>query len=93
MIDSGTTHSFVSAALAKAMKATITNTDPMYVTLGNEFNILRTKLAKLSIPFASGAAQMVWCHIVPELSAPIILGMDWLIQINPKTNCSEKTIK
>ena len=65
----------------------------MYVTLGNKFKVLSTKLAKLSISFASGAIQMVWCYIVPELSATVIFGMDWLTQINPKNNWSEKTTR
>ena len=45
------------------------------------------------ILFASGAAQMVWCHAVPKLSALVILGMDWLTQLNPKINWSEKLIE
>ena len=36
---------------------------------------------------------MVWCHAVPELSALVIIGMDWLTQINPKINWSKKTIE
>ena len=36
---------------------------------------------------------MVCCYIVLELGAPIILRMDWLTQINPKINWSEKMIK
>ena len=63
------------------------------MTLGNRFKVLSTKLAKLSISFASGATQMVQCHIVPKLSAPVILGMNWLTQLNPKINCSERMIK
>ena len=65
----------------------------MCVTLGNIFKVLSAKLAKLSISFTSGAAQMVLCHIVPEFSAPVILGMDWLTQINLKTNWLEKMIE
>ena len=65
----------------------------MCVTLGNKFKVLSTKLVKLSISLASGAAQMVWCHIVPELSAPVNLGMDWLTQLNPKINWAEKIIE
>ena len=79
-------NNFVSTALAQAVKATTINAEPICVTLGNKFKVLSTKLAKLSILFASGAVQIVWCHIVPELSALVILGMDWLTQINPKTN-------
>ena len=93
LIDSGAMHNFMSVALVQAMKATTINAEPICMTLGNTFKVLSAKLVKLSISFASKATQMVWCHIVPKLSAPIILGMDWLIQINPKTNCSEKTIK
>ena len=48
----------------------------MCVTLGKKFKGLSRKLANLSISFASGAAQKVWCHVVPEISALVILGMD-----------------
>ena len=86
LIDSGIMYNFVSAALEQAVQATAINIEPMCKTLGNKFKVLSTKLAKLSISFASGAAQTVWFHIVPELSAPVILGMDWLTQLNPKIN-------
>ena len=78
LIDSGIIHNFVSAVLMQAVKATTINVEPMCLTLGNRFKVFSTKLAKLSILFASGAAQIVWCHIVPELSALVILGIDWL---------------
>ena len=86
-------HNFVSAALVQAVQATTINIEPICVTLGNKFKVLSTKLAKLSISFTSGAAQMVWCYVVPELSALVILGMDWLTQLNPKINWSEKMIE
>ena len=93
LVDSGETHNFVSAALTQAVKATTINTEPMCVTLGNKFKVLSTKLAKLSISFASGAAQIVWCHIMSELSTLVILEMDWLTQINPRINWTKKTIE
>ena len=36
---------------------------------------------------------MVKCHIVPEVSTLVNLGMDWLTQLNPKINWFEKNIK
>ena len=65
LIDSGTMHNFVSAVLAQEMQATTINAEPMCVTLGNKSKVQSTKLAKLRISFASGAAQTVWCYIVP----------------------------
>ena len=73
LIDSGEMHNFVSAALVQAVKAISINVEPICVTLGNKYNVISNKLAKLSISFASRAAQMVWYHIVPELSALVIL--------------------
>ena len=64
-IDSGAMHNFVSAVLIQAVQATTINTEPMCVTLGNKFKVLSTRLAKASILFASGATQMVWCHVMP----------------------------
>ena len=93
MIDSGATHNFVSAALVQAVKATTINVEPMCVILGNIFKVLSAILAKLHNLFASGAVQMVWCHIVLELSAPVIFRIDWLTQLNSKINWSEKMIK
>ena len=65
----------------------------MFVTLGNNSKVLSTKLANLSISFTSGATQMVECHVVPKLSALVILGIDWLTQTNRKINWSEKNYK
>ena len=76
-----------------AVKATTINTEPICVKLGNIFKVLSIKLAKLNIFFASGAAQTVRCHIVHELSALVILVIDWLNQLNPKINLSKKMIK
>ena len=83
----------MSAALAQAVQAMTINVEPMCITLGNMFEVLSNKLAKLSILFISGAAQMVWCCTMPELSTPVIFGMDWLPQLNPKINWMEKTIE
>ena len=93
LIDSSTTHNFVSAAFAQAVQTTTIDAKPMCVTLGNKFKVLGANLAKLNILFTSGAAQMVWCYIVPKLSTPVIFGMDWFTYINPKINWSEKTIE
>ena len=59
----------------------------------NKLKVLSTNKAKLSIPFSSKAAQMVWCHVVSELSALVILRMDWLTQVNPNINWSQITIE
>ena len=48
----------------------------MCVILGIKFKVLSTKLAKLSTSFTSSTAQMVWCFIVPELSALVIFKID-----------------
>ena len=93
LVDSGAMHNFVSVVLAQAVKATTNNIEQICVTLGKLFKVLSAKLAKLSISFASGTVQIVWCHIVPKLSAPVIFGMDWLTQLNPKINWSEKMIE
>ena len=89
LIDSGAMHNFVSAALVQAVQALTINVEPMCVTLGNKFKVLSAKLASLSIFFASGSAQTVWCCVVAKLSALVILGMDWLTQLNPKINWAE----
>ena len=64
LINSGAMHNFMSAALTQAVQATTINIEPICVILGNKFKVLSPKLAKLNISFASGGAQMVWCHIV-----------------------------
>ena len=80
----------MNAVLAQAVQAITINVEPMCRILGNKFLVLSAKLANLSISFASGAAQMVWCCVVPKLNALVILGMDWLTQLNPKINWSKK---
>ena len=75
-------YNFLSAIFTQAVKDTTNYTGPIYATLGNKFKVISTKLAKLSIPFAFRATQMVWWHVVHELSILVILGMDWLTQIN-----------
>ena len=59
LVNSGEMHNFVSAVLVQAMQAITINIEKKYMTLGNRFKVLSTKLAKLSISFASGATQMV----------------------------------
>ena len=93
LIDSGAMHNFVSAAFAQAVQVITINIEPMCVILGDKFKVLSIKLAKLSISFASGALQTVWYHILPELSAPVILGKDWLTQFDHKISWVEKNNK
>ena len=69
-------HNFIHATFVQAVKATINNAEPMCVTLGKKIKVLSANLVKLSISFASGASQKVWCHVVPEISALVILAMD-----------------
>ena len=40
LIESGTMHNFVSAALVQAMKATTIYAEPMYITLGKKIRCL-----------------------------------------------------
>ena len=80
-------NNFVSAALVQGVKTTTIYTDPIYVTLGNKLKLLSTKLANLSVLSTCGSVQTVWVCFVPKLSIPVIFGMDWLTQINPKINC------
>ena len=93
LIDSGAVHNFMSAVLMQAVQAIKINVKPMYIILGNIFKVLSDKLTNLSILFASGAAQIVWCYIVPKLSTPNILGMDWFTQLSPIINWAEKIVK
>ena len=76
----------MSTVFAQAVQTTTINIEPMCVKLGNKFKVLGAKLAKLNTLLTSGATQMVWCHVMPELSAPVILGRDRLTNINPKIN-------
>ena len=66
----------MTAAFVQALKAITINAGPIGVTFRNKFKVLSAKLVKLSILFASGATQMVWCYVVPKLIAPVILGID-----------------
>ena len=93
LIDSGITHNFVNAALPQSVQVITINVKPKLITLGNKYKVLSNKLAKLRILFTFVTAQMVQCHVMPKLRAPVILGMDWLTQLNLKINWSEKTIK
>ena len=52
-------HNFVNTALAQVVQAATINTEPICIILGNKFKVLNAKLAKLSISFASSAAQIV----------------------------------
>ena len=69
-------HNFLSSGFVQAVQAIIIIVEPMCVTLECKFKVLSTKLAKLSISFTSGAAEMVWCCAVPKLSAQVIFKMD-----------------
>ena len=84
LINSGAMHSFVSIALGQAVQATTINIELICITLGIKFKVHSTKVAKQSISFTFRASQMVWCYVMPKVSAPVVLGIDWLTQLNPK---------
>ena len=86
-------HTFVSAALPQVVQSISINAELIYLTLGNKFMVFSSKLAKLSISFTSGVAQMIWCSVMPELSVQVIFGIDWLTQINQKIYWSKITIE
>ena len=84
LVDSGATHSFVSAALVSKLSLPVKPGGDMEVTLadGNQVKVSQTCCVPLVV--CSGALHCtINCRVLPQLNHDVVLGVDWLQATNP----------
>ncbi|CAD6220663.1 unnamed protein product [Miscanthus lutarioriparius] len=83
LIDSGSTHSFISEQLAASIPGWTVLHHPIQVRVANGSIINCTHQLKNQVWGVSGYTFNTTFKIIPRNSYDIILGMDWLQQNNP----------
>jgi hypothetical protein len=83
LIDSGSTHSFISQQLAASIPGWTVLTNPIQVRVANGSIIHCTHQLKHQVWGVSGYTFNTTFKIIPLNSYDIILGMDWLQQHSP----------
>ena len=87
LVDSGTTHCFMSEALMTKFGLPVKPGVGMDVTLadGSQVLVLKTCLVPLVVCSAHCQALhcVVECRVLPQLNHDIVLGVDWLQATNP----------
>ena len=95
MVDSGTTHNFISNNILDIIKSASYDcikwrhtSEPLQVSLANNSVVLSTKIAVLSVQIGEHVQQDIELHVVPRLNHPLILGLQWLRIANPTIDWS-----
>ena len=87
LVDSGATHCFVSEALVTKFGLPVKPGVNIDVTLGDGSQVLASQTCLVPLVVCSGYFQalhcVVECHVLPQLSHDIVLGVDWLQATNP----------
>ena len=64
----------------------------LLVRLANGKTVSSTGVVKLECVLSDGLVQSVLCYVVPELACPIVLGMPWLREHNPRIDWATGTV-
>ncbi|XP_012837830.1 PREDICTED: uncharacterized protein LOC105958366 [Erythranthe guttata] len=94
LIDSGSTHSFISSTLVAELRLVRSQADALFSILipsGDElkFNFI-IKDCPIQIRNQTLASDLI---ILPIKHLEIILGMDWLSKFDAQINCAHKTVR
>ena len=81
-MDSGASHSFVSANIIRELGLKTCFEDALKVALTDNSVVCSREVVDLPVRFTCNATQAIACCIMPSLHAPIILSMDWLRKWN-----------
>ena len=99
MVDSGATHNFFSTTMLDVLKATAPDevhwrhtSEPLRVSLADKTVVLSTKLATIKVMLDNGIVQPTDFCVVPCLNHPLVLGLQWLHDHNPRINRTTMTI-
>ena len=86
-VDSGASHSFAASKLLQKYNLNIVLDTSMVVTLasGSQVEICKTCYVPIITCTMSNkpVCCMVLCRILPTLQQDLVLGVDWLQQVNP----------
>ena len=99
MVDSGATHNSISTTILDILKATAPAevhwrhmSEPLRVSLADRTVVLSTKLATIKVMLDNGIVQPIDFRVVPRLNHPLILGLQWLRDHNPRINWTTMTV-
>ena len=99
MVDSGATHNFISTTMPDILKATALaevhwrhTSEPLQVSLADRTVVLSTKLATIKVMLDNGIVQQIDFHVMSRLNHPLILGLQWLHDHNPRINWTTMTV-
>ena len=81
LLDSGASHSFVSANIICELGLKMHFEDALKVALTDNSVVCAREVVDLPVCFTCNAMQAIAYRIMPSLHAPIILGMDFLREI------------
>ena len=90
LVDSGATHCFLSAELVAKFELPVKPGGSMDVTLadGSQISALHMCLVPLVVCAERGRALhcVLKCRVLSELNHNTVLGIDWLLAMNPVIN-------
>ena len=90
LVDSGATHSFISEQLVSTHGLAVSQGQSMSVTLADGSSIEATEICVVPLVFCSGSGRAVSCtvecRVLSRLNHDVVLGHDWLHNVNPAIN-------
>ena len=99
MVDSGATHNFISTTMLDILKSNAPNavqwqytSQLLRVSLADTTIVLWTKLATIKVMLNNGSVQPIDFRVVPRLNHPLILGLQWLREHNPRIDWTTMTV-
>ena len=92
LIDSGATHSFIDAAIVAKHDLPILPCPGLAVTLADGSEIKTNSVCKLQVHFAPTLMHEIVCHVVPNLTSALVLGIDWLTAHQPVIDWPNYTV-
>ena len=92
LIDSGTTHSLVDAAIVEKHDLPVLPCPGLAVTLADGSEVKTNSVCKLQVHFAPTLLHDVLCHVVLNLTSVLVLGIDWLTTHQPVIDWPNYTV-
>ena len=90
-MDSSATHSFVTRDFVQKLGVTSITDATLKVTLADQLEFCTAQAAMLHLQLYDDSSHLilhvampVTCHILEVMPAPVVLGMPWLQEVNPK---------
>ena len=90
LVNSGATHSFISAKLVSKHGLAVSAGQSILVTLADGSNIEASETCVVPLVFCSDSGRdvscTVECHVLSRLNHTVVLGHNWLQHVYPAIN-------